>query len=111
MPLLAPFAPLVRRDLADALYKADLAALDRRPRSLRGKNRTRLRLRPAQGAPAGESETKQSAPSGGSETKQSAPSDGSETKQSAPASESGPKQGAPASESGPKQGAEEGEDA
>ena len=111
VPLLAPFAPLVRRDLADALYKADLAALDRRPRSLRGKNRTRLRLRPAQGAPAGESETKQSAPSGGSETKQSAPSGGSETKQGAPASESETKQSAPASESGPKQGAEEGPNA
>ena len=83
VPLLAPFAPLVRRDLADALYKADLAALDRRPRSLRGKNRTRLRLRPAQGAPANESDLKQNAPSGGSEAKQSAPASGSETKQGA----------------------------
>ena len=45
VPLLAPFAPLIRHDLADSLYKADLAALDRRPRALRGKNRTRLKLR------------------------------------------------------------------
>ena len=122
VPLLAPFAPLVRRDLADALYKADLAALNRRPRSLRGKNRTRLRLRPAQSAPSDGSETKQSAPanesdlkqnapSGGSETKQGAPSDGSETKQSAPSGGSETKQSAPSGGSETKQGAEEGPNA
>ena len=43
VPLLAPFAPLIRRDLRDSLIKADLAKLNTRPRALRGKNRTRLR--------------------------------------------------------------------
>ncbi len=42
-PLLAPFSPLVRRDLKDSLLKADLFALDRRPAVLRSKNKTRLK--------------------------------------------------------------------
>ena len=44
VPLLAPFAPLVSHDLRDALIKADLSSLAERPRTLRGKNRRRLRL-------------------------------------------------------------------
>ena len=43
VPLLAPFAPLIRRDLRDALYKAGIRNLDKRPKVLRGKNETRLK--------------------------------------------------------------------
>lgn len=43
-PLLAPYAPLIRRDLRDTLYKTDLFALDERPAVFRGKNKTRLRV-------------------------------------------------------------------
>lgn len=42
VPLLAPFSPLIRGDLKDALYKADLFALQKRPQVLRSKNRRRL---------------------------------------------------------------------
>lgn len=44
-PLLAPFSPLVRRDLKDSLLKADIYALRRRPVVLHSKNRTRLRVK------------------------------------------------------------------
>ena len=44
-PLLAPFSPLVRRDLKDSLLKADIYALRRRPAVLHSKNRTRLRVK------------------------------------------------------------------
>ena len=43
-PLLAPFAPLIRRDLRDTVYKTDIYALDTRPAVFRGKNKTRLRI-------------------------------------------------------------------
>lgn len=42
-PLLAPFSPLIGKDLRDSLYKADLYALDTRPAVFRGKNRRRLK--------------------------------------------------------------------
>ena len=42
-PMLAPFAPLIARDLKDSLYKASLFALDKRPKVFRGKNKTRLK--------------------------------------------------------------------
>lgn len=54
VPPLAPFSPLVRRDLRDAAYKASVFSLRERPATLRGKNRTRLRTSgPAQGAKGG----------------------------------------------------------
>ena len=42
VPLLAPFSPLIRGDLKDTLYKAELFSLWHRPRVLRGKNERRL---------------------------------------------------------------------
>ena len=42
VPLLAPFSPLIRSDLKDTLYKAELFSLWHRPRVLRGKNERRL---------------------------------------------------------------------
>ena len=42
VPLLAPFSPLIRGDLKDTLYKAELFSLWHRPRVLRGKNEHRL---------------------------------------------------------------------
>ena len=42
VPLLAPFSPLIRSDLKDTLYKAELFSLWHRPRVLRGKNEHRL---------------------------------------------------------------------
>ena len=42
VPLLAPFSPLIRSDLKDTLYKAELFSLWHRPRMLRGKNERRL---------------------------------------------------------------------
>ncbi len=50
VPPLAPFAPLVRRDLRDTVYKAGVFSLRERPAALRGKNRTRLRIRQESGA-------------------------------------------------------------
>ena len=43
-PLLAPFSPLIKKDLRDTLYKTDIYALDTRPAVFRGKNRTRLKV-------------------------------------------------------------------
>ena len=45
VPLLAPFAPLIRSDLKDSLLKADIYALRTRPAVFRGKNKTRLRIK------------------------------------------------------------------
>lgn len=42
VPLLAPFAPLIARDMKDSYYKADLYTLDKRPRVLRSENKTRM---------------------------------------------------------------------
>lgn len=44
-PLLAPFSPLIRRDLRDSIWKADIYSLDTRPAVLRVKNKTRLKVR------------------------------------------------------------------
>ena len=43
-PLLAPFSPLIRRDLKDSLLKTDIYSLRSRPAVFRGKNRTRLKV-------------------------------------------------------------------
>ena len=45
MPLLAPFAPMTRSDLKDALVKYDIAALSKRPTIFGSKNRTRMRVK------------------------------------------------------------------
>lgn len=42
VPLLAPFSPLVGRDLKDSLVKYDLHRLQERPVLIRGKNKVRL---------------------------------------------------------------------
>lgn len=44
-PLLAPFSPLIRRDLKDGLLKTDIYSLRSRPAVFRGKNKTRLKVR------------------------------------------------------------------
>ncbi len=45
VPLLAPFAPLIARDMKDSYYKADLYTLDKRPRVLRSENKTRMKTK------------------------------------------------------------------
>ncbi len=42
-PILAPFSPLLPRDLRDSVLKYDMRALSKRPRFLRPKNKTRLK--------------------------------------------------------------------
>lgn len=44
VPLLAPYAPLVRSDLSDALYKANAGQLKNRPSLLKTKNKVRMRM-------------------------------------------------------------------
>ncbi len=44
-PLLAPFSPLVPRDLRDTVVKYDMITLDKRPKMLKSKNKTRLRAK------------------------------------------------------------------
>ena len=39
-PLLAPFSPLIRQDLRDSVYKADLFSLRKRPQVFEPQNRT-----------------------------------------------------------------------
>ena len=41
-PVLAPFSPLVGRDLRDSLVKYNLGSLETRPRTLKSKNKRRL---------------------------------------------------------------------
>ena len=43
VPLLAPFSPLVEGDLKDAFYKSNLYSMKNRPRTLRPKNKVRLK--------------------------------------------------------------------
>lgn len=43
VPLLAPYAPLISRDMADSLYKANFATLSKRPKALSSPNKTRFR--------------------------------------------------------------------
>ena len=42
-PLVAPFSPMVGKDLRDSLVKYNLGSLDTRPVSLNSKNKRRLR--------------------------------------------------------------------
>ncbi|MBQ9081651.1 MAG: spore germination protein, partial [Clostridia bacterium] len=42
-PLLAPFSPMVKRDLKDGLLKYNMRQLPQRPLLLRGENKTRLK--------------------------------------------------------------------
>ena len=48
-PLLAPFSPLVPRDLRDTIVKYDMLSLRYRPKTLRSDNVTRLRKKTAKG--------------------------------------------------------------
>ena len=43
VPLTAPFAPMISRDLKDGMFKADMFCLPLRPEALGGKNKVRLR--------------------------------------------------------------------
>ena len=43
VPVLAPYAPLIGRDMRDAMYKANIQNLSKRPRVLRLKNEVRLK--------------------------------------------------------------------
>ncbi len=42
-PVLAPFSPLIRRDLRDSLIKYNLGSLDMRPKTLQSPNKRRLK--------------------------------------------------------------------
>ena len=42
-PLLAPFSPLIRRDIRDTFVKYDLTSLSKRPRIFQSKNATRFK--------------------------------------------------------------------
>jgi spore germination protein KA len=44
-PLLAPFSPLIGKDLRDAIVKYDLYTLENRPQFLQSKNKKRLSLK------------------------------------------------------------------
>ncbi|MBQ7368117.1 MAG: spore germination protein [Clostridia bacterium] len=44
-PLLAPFSPLIRRDLRDSFVKYDMETLSKRPVFLQSKNKTRLNVK------------------------------------------------------------------
>lgn len=48
-PLLAPFSPLVARDLRDSVLKYDMQNLNTRPALLQSPNKTRLRMRAKKG--------------------------------------------------------------
>ncbi|MDE6791188.1 MAG: spore germination protein, partial [Clostridia bacterium] len=43
VPLLAPYAPLIARDMRDSLFKSNLYTLDKRPRVLKTQNQVRLK--------------------------------------------------------------------
>ncbi|MCM1438104.1 MAG: spore germination protein [Roseburia sp.] len=43
VPLLAPYAPLIGRDMRDSLFKSNAYALDRRPKAFKTKNRVRFK--------------------------------------------------------------------
>lgn len=42
-PLLAPFAPLVKNDLYDSMVKANSYSLKKRPKSLKTRDKVRLK--------------------------------------------------------------------
>lgn len=44
-PLLAPFSPLIKKDLRDSVFKTDIYALNTRPAVFRPKNKTRLKVK------------------------------------------------------------------
>jgi spore germination protein KA len=43
-PLLAPFSPLIKEDLKDTLYKGFIEEHEFRPRSIKSKNKRRMKL-------------------------------------------------------------------
>ena len=42
-PYLAPFSPFIKNDLQDAIYKATIVDMQKRPESLHNKNKVRLK--------------------------------------------------------------------
>lgn len=45
VPLIAPYAPLIARDMRDALYKSNLYTLDKRPKVFKTKSQVRLKAK------------------------------------------------------------------
>ena len=45
VPLTAPFAPLIARDMKDGFIKGDMYALSQRPKALKSKNKVRLKVK------------------------------------------------------------------
>ena len=43
-PMLAPFSPIVRKDLKDSLFKVTMTDLKTRPAVFKTKNKTRLKI-------------------------------------------------------------------
>lgn len=43
-PLLAPYAPMISRDMSDAFFKSNVYSLDKRPKALASKNKVRFRF-------------------------------------------------------------------
>ena len=43
-PILAPFSPLVKKDLKDTFYKGFLGDMEDRPKSLKNKNKKRIKF-------------------------------------------------------------------
>ncbi|MBQ8885091.1 MAG: spore germination protein [Clostridia bacterium] len=56
VPMLAPFAPLVKEDLKDSLVKFNMERLDKRPTLFKPKNRTRLQSKDGKKTKKGETE-------------------------------------------------------
>ena len=44
-PYLAPFSPLIRKDIQDSVVKYDMESLSTRPKFLKSKNKTRLKTK------------------------------------------------------------------
>jgi len=53
-PLLAPFSPLITKDLRDSVVKSDIYNLKTRPEFLKGKNKTRLKILKSEGEENGQ---------------------------------------------------------
>lgn len=51
VPLAAPFSPLILSDMQDGLLKRDMYSLSKRPKSLKSKNKVRLKTRTDGGKP------------------------------------------------------------
>jgi hypothetical protein len=45
VPILAPYAPIIRQDLKDGVTMNFLTNMKKRPRALKSKNKTRLKIK------------------------------------------------------------------